>query len=76
MPTLELAKEMLRDRKDTATMEYRCFGIPVKEYDKEDLLIIIAMIGEDIESTRKMHECNNRMHEAVVQSLTRREPWT
>ena len=54
MPTLERAKEMLAKRDLDRNM--RCFGIPIQEFDKEDLITMLAMSMRDTERERKQHE--------------------
>lgn len=41
MPTLEHAKRMLA--KHDVDRDIKCFGIPIQEFDREDIVTMLAM---------------------------------
>ena len=54
MKTLELAQAMLAKRRVDRDM--KCFGIPIQEFDKEDLITMLAMSLEKHKAERKLHD--------------------
>lgn len=50
---LERAKAILAKR--DVDRDMRCFGIPVHEFDKEDIITMLAMSIRETESERKLH---------------------
>jgi len=48
----------------------RCFGIPVQEFDKEDLITMLAMSVQETEGERKLHQGTLEMLDACSRPRT------
>jgi len=68
MTKLKRAKAMLAAREVDRNM--RCFGIPVQEFDKEDLITMLAMSVQETEGERKLHQGTLEMLDACSRPRT------
>jgi hypothetical protein len=51
---IEIAKQMLARRDVDRNMT--CYGIPVEEFDKDDLITMLAMLQQEVLGEQKLHE--------------------
>lgn len=65
---LERAKAMLAARKVDRDM--KCFGIPVQEFDRDDLITMLAMSIRETECERKIHSSTMGMLTACSRQRT------
>jgi hypothetical protein len=53
--TLERAKKALQRMGATLDLNMKCFGIPVDQFDRDDLTIMLAMSMQETERERELH---------------------